>query len=215
VLWAWYARGHHHLARGEVPAATKALERAFSLCRTYDMPTYGPRVSAELGLAWAMAGRAAEAVPMIQAAAEDAAARRQRNSLSQVLRLLGEVCLLAGRLDEAADAATRALDHFRQQQEKGHEAWALRLLAEIAAGQAPAATGTAEAHFQAAMTLAAKLGMLPLTARCELGLAGLLRRAGQSERAVEMLVNARIRFGELGMRADLTRVEAELRALGR
>jgi hypothetical protein len=55
--------------------------------------------------------------------------------------------------------------------------------------------------------------MLPLTARCELGLAGLLGRVGQSERAVEMLVSARIRFGELGMPTYLTRVEAELGAL--
>jgi class 3 adenylate cyclase/tetratricopeptide (TPR) repeat protein len=214
MLWASYARGHHHLAHGEAHAATEALEHAFSLCRTYDMPTYGPRVSAELGLAWALAGRAAEAVPMVRAAAEDAAARKQTNSLSQVLLLLGEVCLLAGRLEEATHAATRALDHFRRQQEKAHEAWALRLLAEISAGQAPATTGPAEAHYHAAMTLAAKLGMLPLTARCELGLAGLLRRVGQPERAVEMLVSARIRFGELGMRADLSRVEAELGVLG-
>jgi class 3 adenylate cyclase/tetratricopeptide (TPR) repeat protein len=213
VLWACYARGHHHLARGEVQAATEALEEAFSLYRKYDMLTYGPRVSAELGLAWAMAGRAAEAVPMVQGAAEDAAARKQTNSHSQVLLLLGEVCLLAGRLEEATDAATQALDHFRRQQEKGHEAWALRLLAEIAARRGLAISGLAEAHFQAAMILAAKLGMLPLTARCELGLACLLRRVGQSERAVEMLVSARIRFGELGMRADLTRVEAELGAL--
>jgi enoyl-CoA hydratase/carnithine racemase len=58
-----------------VQAATEALEHAFSLYRTYDMLTYGPRVSAELGLAWAMAGRAAEAVPMVRGAAEDAAAR--------------------------------------------------------------------------------------------------------------------------------------------
>ena len=214
VLWASYARGHHHLARGEAPAATEALEHAFELCRTYEMLTYGPRVSAELGLAWAMAGRAAEAVPMVLGAAEDAAARKQTNSLSQVLLMLGEVCLLAGRLEEATDAATRALDHFRRQQEKGHEAWALRLLGEIAARQAPAIPGLAEAHYQAAMTLAAKLEMLPLTARCELGLAGLLRRSGQSERAVQMLVHARIRVEELGMRADLTRVEGEVGAKG-
>ena len=151
---------------------------------------------------------------MVLGAAEDAAARKQTNSLSQVLLMLGEVCLLAGRLEEATDAATRALDHFRRQQEKGHEAWALRLLGEIAARQAPAIPGLAEAHYQAAMTLAAKLEMLPLTARCELGLAGLLRRSGQSERAVQMLVHARIRFEELGMRADLTRVEGEVGAKG-
>jgi len=210
VLWASYARGHHHLARGEVSAAAEALEHALSLCRTYDMPTYVPRVSAELGLAWALAGRAAEALPMVRAASEEAAARKQTNSLSQVLLLLGEVCLLAGRLDEAAAAGGRALDHFRHQQEKGHEAWALRLLAEIAAGQ----SGSAEQPYLVATALATKLGMLPLIAGCEVGLAGLLRRIGQAERAVELLSSARMRFAELGMRADLARVETDLGALG-
>jgi class 3 adenylate cyclase/tetratricopeptide (TPR) repeat protein len=214
VLWASYARGHHHLARGDTPAATDALEHASSLYRTHDLLTYGPRVSAELGMAWAMAGRAAEAVPMVRAAAAEASARKQTTSLSQVLLLLGEVSFLAGLFDEAAEAATRALDHFRRQQEKGHEVWALRLLADIAARQAPGTTGAAEAHYHAAMTLATKLGMLPLTARCEFGLSGVLRQSGRSERAVELLVSAGIRFRELGMRADLTRVEAELGALG-
>ncbi len=210
ALWAHYASGHHHLARGEGPAATAALEQAFSLCRTYDMPTYGPRVGAELGLAWATTGRAAEAVPMVRAAAEEAAARKQTNSLSQVLLLLGEVCLLAEHLDEAADAATRALDGFRRQREKGHEAWALRLLADIAARSAPIRTAAAEARYHEAMALAGTLGMQPLTARCEAGLASLLARSGQPERAAELLASARIRFAALGMRVDLMRAEAGL-----
>jgi tetratricopeptide (TPR) repeat protein len=177
------------------------------------MPTYVPRVSAELALAWAMSGRAKESVPLVRVAAADAASRKQTNSLSQVLLLLGEVCLVADQLDEAADAATRALQHFRNQREVGHEAWALRLLADIAASRPAAAD--AETQYQAAMTIAAKLGMLPLTARCELGLGGVLRRAGQSERARDALTSARRRFEELGMRADLSRVEAEIAALGR
>jgi class 3 adenylate cyclase/tetratricopeptide (TPR) repeat protein len=211
VIWAWYARGHHHLARGEAAPACEALEQAYALCRTYDMPTYSPRVSAELGLAWAMSGRAHEAVPMVRGAVEDAAARKQTNSLSQVLLLLGEVCLLAQRLDEAADAAARALHHFRRQQEMGHEASALRLLADIAASRTPPAAD-AEAQYQAAMTIAEKLGMLPLIARCELGLGRLLRGVGQLERAQETLSSARLHFETLGMRADLSRAAAELAA---
>lgn len=212
VIWAWYARGHHHLARGEAVPASEALEQAYALCRTYDMPTYSPRVSAELGLAWAMCGRAQEALPMVRGAVEDAAARKQTNSLSQVLLLLGEVCLRAGRLDEAADAATRALHRFRRQQETGHEASALRLLADIAASRTPVAAD-AEQQYQAAMTLAEKLGMLPLTAHCELGLGRLLLSAGQLERARETLSSARLHFEVLEMRADLSRAEAELAAL--
>ena len=214
VIWARYARGHHHLARGEAAPASEALEQAYALCRTYDMPTYSPRVSAELGLAWAMSARQKEAVALVRGAVEDAAARKQANSLSQVLLLLGEVCLLAERLNEAADAATRALHRFRRQQEQGHEAWALRLLADIAARRVPAAAD-AEAQYQAAMTIAEKLGMRPLTARCELGLGRLLRGAGQLERGRATLSSACLHFAELGMQADLSRAEAELAGLPR
>jgi hypothetical protein len=148
----------------------------------------------------------------VRGATEAAAARKQTNSLSQVLLLLGEVYFLAERPDEAADAATQALHRFQGQQESGHEASALRLLADIAASRTPAAAH-AEAQYQAAMMIAKKLGLLPLTARCELGLGHFLRVIGQLERARETLSGARLHFTELGMRADLSRAEAELAAL--
>src|SRR5207249_1900797 len=40
LLWAYHGAGVHHLARGEVEAAASAFERAYGLCRTYDMPVY-------------------------------------------------------------------------------------------------------------------------------------------------------------------------------
>ena len=46
---------------------------------------------------------------------------------------MGEALFAAGRVDEARVAATRALDLARERGEQGHEAWALRLLGEIAA----------------------------------------------------------------------------------
>ena len=46
---------------------------------------------------------------------------------------MGEALFAAGRVDEARAAATRALDLARERGEQGHEAWALRLLGEIAA----------------------------------------------------------------------------------
>ena len=160
-LWAYHGAGVHHLARGEVQLATEALERAFALCRAHDMPTYRPRISAELAVAWAHGGRAAEAIPIVQQAIDEAATRRQTASYSHVLGLLAEVLFLADRLTEAAEATTRALDVFRRQRERGHEARALWLLAEIQARGEPLAT-EAEATYAEASALSETLGMRPL-----------------------------------------------------
>jgi len=213
LLWAYHGTGVHHLIRGEIAAAAHAFERAYSVCRTHDMPAYEPRISAELGFAWALSGRLDEAVPMVQRAADEAAARKQTTSYSQVLLLLGEVSLLAGRLDEAADAASRALDRFRRQGERGHEAWALRLSGEIAARQSPSGAAEATARYQAALTLASELRMLPLAARCEFGLGRLFGQAGQPERARPALRRACTAFRELEMSAELISAEAGLEGL--
>ena len=173
LLWAYHGAGVHHLARGEVEAATAAFERAYELCRTRDMPVYVPRISAELALALALGGRDAEAVAMVQRAAEEAGARKQVASYSQVLLLLGEVCLLAGRLTEAHAAAVSVLEHFRRQAERAHEAWTLRLLGDVAAQRDPADIAVAEAHYRASRDLAAALGMTPLIARCDRALGDL------------------------------------------
>jgi class 3 adenylate cyclase/tetratricopeptide (TPR) repeat protein len=209
MLWAYHAAGVHHLARGEVQSATEALERAYAVCRAHDMPTYRPRIGAELALAWALGGRPAEAVPVVQQAADEAAARRQTASYSQVLGLLAEVYVLAGRLAEAAEAGRRALDVFRRQGERGHETRALWLLAEVAARGEPYEAAGAEATYADASALCETLGMRPLRARCEMGLARLLVRTAQPDRARQAFETAAAWFRELGMHAERARADAE------
>jgi tetratricopeptide (TPR) repeat protein len=173
LLWAYHGAGVHHLACGEIEAARSAFERAYELCRTHDMPAYGPRISAELALGLAMAGRAAEGVPMARRAVEEAGARKQAASYSLILLLLGEVSLLAAQMTEAETAARSALEHFRRQGERAHEAWALRLLGDVSARRAPPDAAAAEADYRASRDLAAGLGMTPLVARCERALSDL------------------------------------------
>ena len=50
---------------------------------------------------------------------------------------LGEAYLLAGLLDEASTQAQCALEFSQLHQQRGYEAYALRLLGEIAARQEP------------------------------------------------------------------------------
>src|SRR5438093_3432152 len=82
---------------------------------------------------------------------------------------LGGAYLLAGRLDEAGTQAQRALEFSRAHQERGHAAYALRLLGEVTAQRHPPEVTQATAHYQQALTLAEELGMRPLVAHCHLG----------------------------------------------
>ena len=82
---------------------------------------------------------------------------------------LSEAYLLAGREADARAAAQRALGLARQHKERGHEAYTLRLLGEIAAREDPIDIGKAEDHYRRALTLAEELGMRPLVAHCHVG----------------------------------------------
>jgi tetratricopeptide (TPR) repeat protein len=91
--------------------------------------------------------------------------------------------MLAGRLEEAQALAERALTLSRAHQERGHQAYALHLLGDIAAHHEPPQVEQAEAHYRQALALAEELGMRPLQAHCHLGLGTLYATIGQQEQA--------------------------------
>jgi tetratricopeptide (TPR) repeat protein len=85
---------------------------------------------------------------------------------AQRVTWLGEVYLSAGRLDDAVRQAERALNLARAHKDRGHEAWALRLLGDIACRREPQEAEAAEGHYRQALALATELGMRPLGAHC-------------------------------------------------
>ena len=83
----------------------------------------------------------------------------------------------ADRLPEEAHAlAERALAPTLVHQEQGNQAYALRLLGDIAARREPSEHEQAEAHYRQALALAEELGMRPLQAHCPRGLGTLYAR---------------------------------------
>jgi predicted protein tyrosine phosphatase len=97
----------------------------------------------------------------------------------------------------------------RERGERGHEAWALRLLGEIASHHEHPDVAMAEAHYAAAMALASELGMRPLVAHCHLGL-GRLYRQTERPKAAEHLTTAATMYREMGMAFWLEKVETAL-----
>jgi tetratricopeptide (TPR) repeat protein len=122
--------------------------------------------------------------------------------------------LIAGQREDAVRRAQQALQLARDRKERGHEAYALRVLGEIASWQDAPDIPAAEDSYGSAIALADQLGMRPLVAHCHLGLGQLYRRTGHSQQAQEHLTTAITMLREMDMRFWLAQAEAELRELG-
>jgi tetratricopeptide (TPR) repeat protein len=116
------------------------------------------------------------------------------------------------RLEDALAFAERALTLARERSQRPYEAWALRLLGEVAARRD--AQEHADGHYRGALVLARELGMLPLVAHCHLGLGKLYRRTDKREEAQQHLATATMMYREMGMTYWLEKAEIEMRELG-
>jgi len=167
-------------------------------------------MAAALGAAYTLAGRLADAVPLLTQAREQSAATGRAHQETLCSLPLGEAQLLAGRLEEAYTLAERALALAREPHERGHEAYALRLLGELAARRDSPETTPAEAHYRQALALAEDLGMRPLQAHCHRGLGTLYATTGQQEQARTELSAAIDLYRAMDMTFWLPQTEAAL-----
>jgi len=163
-----------------------------------------------LGRAYTLAGRVADAVPLLTQAMEQSTATEMIYFQALCHLSLGEAQLLSGRLEEAHALAERALAHASVHQECGHQAYALRLLGEIAAHREPLETEQAEAHYRQALALVEELGMRPLQAHCHRGLGTLYATIGQQEQARTELSAAIGLYRAMDMTFWLPQTEATL-----
>jgi tetratricopeptide (TPR) repeat protein len=123
---------------------------------------------------------------------------------------LGEAQLLAGHLEKAQALAERALALTRERQERGHQAYALRLLGAIAARREPPASDQAGDYYHQALTLTEDLGMRPLQAHCHRGLGTLYAATSQREQAHAELSTAIEMYRSMEMTFWLPQTEGAL-----
>jgi class 3 adenylate cyclase/tetratricopeptide (TPR) repeat protein len=207
VLWGV---GLLALRRGDVPRALPVLERARGICQEADLPIFFPWVATALGAAYTLAGRLADAQPLLTQALEQSMATSAAAFQTLGRLALGEAQLRAGCLEEAHALAEGALAHARARQERGNQAYALRLLGEIAAHCAPPDVDEAAAHYCQALALADELGMRPLQAHCHRGLGTLYTAIGQREQARAELSTAVEMYRGMEMTFWLPETEAAL-----
>ena len=118
--------------------------------------------------------------------------------------------MLVGHLEEAHVLAERTLAHARGHQERGHQAYALRLLGDIAARHEPPEVEQAATAYQQTLALASELGMRPLLAHCHHGFGTLYAKIGQPEPARSELSAAMARYRAMAMTFWLPQAEAAL-----
>ena len=206
TIFAQLRLGTLALHRGDLQHAVVILERAFASCQAADIALFLQGLAGRLGMAYALAGRVAEALPLIAQVVEQAGATTQGNTPL----LKGEGYFLAGHLEEARPLAERALALSRTHKARGTEAWSLRLLGEIALQGHPSHVEQAELSYRQALTLADELGMRPLQAHCHLGLGTLYDATGQRQQARSALTTAREMYTSMAMMFWLPQTEAAL-----
>jgi len=212
LIEAQAALGRVHLDRGDLARAIALFERGLGPSLAWNI--WDSSVFSGLGYAYVLAGKVAEGMPLLQ----EAVARGQSIDalgLGHALRLsrLGEGCLLAGRSDEARGRAQEALAFARAQNERGNEAYALRLLGEIATNEPNLDVERAERCLQDALARATELGMRPLAAHCRLSLGKLSRRLGRRQEADAHFAAATTAYREMAMPFWLAKAESEARTL--
>jgi len=213
LIIASLAAGSLYLRKGNLQDTISVLERNLSLCEARNLPQGWPPTAATLGLAYALSGRVVEAVPLLEQALERAASMRRLMEYALWTAWLAEVRRLAGRWNAALDAARRAFEYACERKIRGQQAWALRVLGEIASHRDPPDVEKAADHYRQAVALAKELGMRPLVAHCHLGLGRLYHRTGKRQEAREHLNAATTMYREMDMGFWLEQAEAEIRGL--
>jgi predicted ATPase len=212
-LWTCDGVGHFFLRQGLLSQAIHAFERALTLREAVNFPAILRQCHMGLGATYALSGRVSEALPLLERGLEATPPRRRRSMSSLFPIWLGEGYVLADRLEEAVQLGQLALEVTRTQKQRGYQAYALRLLGDIATHHDPPEINQAEAHYQQALALANELGMRPLQAHCHRGLGTLYSQTGHPEQALAELSMAIEMYRDMEMTFWLPETEAELAAV--
>jgi len=202
------------LRRGHLERALGLLQPSLEACREKHLDVWRPIPSSLLGLGLALSGRLAEAMPLLEDGVH----------LSEVLGVNAYLALwtlhwaeglLAAREGERARAmALHALDLAVAHKERGHQAWARRLLGDIASqGEAPA-LAEAEQHYRQSLGIAEELRMQPVIAHAKLGLGRTMRLAGDRAGAEDNLVTAFLLFRGMDVPYWVKKCGEEMMKLG-
>jgi class 3 adenylate cyclase/tetratricopeptide (TPR) repeat protein len=214
LAYAYCSLGFLFLVKGDIEQAIRALERSQKICESSEIRVLTTHVGSNLGYAYAFAGRLDDAMPLMETAEAQSELIGRKAAWSLRLAWHGQTCFLAGQIDAAREHGQRALALATDAGELGYQAWALKLLGDIAQKQSPD-LAQACSYYEQSMMLATQLEMRPLQAHLHLSYGRLNRRANQVERARSELSKAREHYKRMEMPIWLRVTEQELSELAR
>jgi tetratricopeptide (TPR) repeat protein len=197
------------LRQGRFDRAVAAFRSVVELGRSWDISTAWPGGTDGVVCALALRGEREEALHLLTEATRRIGGTRVGFNLAQRVNRLGEAARGCGRPQEAQRLGEEGLRLARVRKERGEEAWALRLLGDLASDREPPDVAAAEAHYRDALALAKVLGMRPLVAHCHRGFGMLHQRSGARRDARGELALARDLYRDMGMTFWLEQTEGE------
>jgi tetratricopeptide (TPR) repeat protein len=209
LMIALFGMGQLSLRQGDLSQALPLLERSMNVCRDADLSSYFSLMATGLGGAWTLVGRAADAVSLLKQAQEP----DMPGSHLRCLIALSEAYLAAGQRTEAYASAKQALTFAQTSKSRGLQAYARRLLGDIAMHTDSPNFKQAATHYQQALALAEALGMRPLQAHCHRALGDLRRQGDQPEQAYAELTTAIDMYRDMEMTFWLPETEVALAAV--
>jgi tetratricopeptide (TPR) repeat protein len=195
--------------RGDWTVGIEALERARELSPDAFETAY---ILGCLGKAHTESGDAARAIPILEEAVQLADQVRSWQYRQWFRALLGEACLLDGRLDRARGLATQALDGSTTVGFSLGIAWSQQVLGRIV--QAEGTLNEAERHLTEALRTFASIHARFEMGRTHLFLGALAATRGDREAATANLGDAHALFSVLRCPRHVERVEMLARELG-
>lgn len=210
---ALFGHGGVQLYQGNLSAAKETLETGLSMCQQHNIRVLLCPILSQLGYTHLLQGRAGEAVPLLEQAAEIDRAMPTSARHALYLVWLGEGYLFQGRFDEADRLCRRAVEITRERRERGHEAWALRLSGEILARMPFCDLPAAELRTRSAVAIAEQLEMRALVALLRFDLGSICREMGNLSEARSELRSALSLFNELKILHWIPNVEQALSSI--
>ena len=188
------------LLQGSLDESIAHLVHSLDIQREHGFAVVRAPSMAFLAEAYALAGRQSEALALLDETADWKTSMPTPAQQGVVLARLGYALLLVGRVEDARQFGTRALEFAARYATPGVEAMARRLFGEVALREPASDRDDAAAkEFRQALTIASTLALRPLTAHCHAGLAALHRRGGESARSIEHFNRAAAMYRDMDM----------------
>jgi class 3 adenylate cyclase/tetratricopeptide (TPR) repeat protein len=212
LAYAYCSLGFLFLVKGDLELAIRALERSRRICESSENQVLMTHVGSNLGYAYALAGRLDDAMPLMEKAEAQSELIGRKAAWSLRLTWLGQTCFLAGQIEAAREHGQRALALATDAGESGYQAWALKLLGDVAQEKSPD-LAQARSYYDQSLILASQLEMRPLQAHLHLSCGRLNRRENQVERARSEFSKAHEHYKNMEMPIWIGVAEQELSTL--